>query len=83
MSQPKGNKKHKDGHTGRPATRTLEPPAKKSSEQVPVGDDSDINEGNDPEQRGKMDDEPPSRKSNRPVEKDQESRSDENTGCAC
>lgn len=81
MNDPRGDKKHKDG--GRPATKTMEPPAKKSSEQVPAGDDSDINEGNDPEQRTNVDEESTTRKENRPIEKDKESRNDENSGCAC
>ncbi|HEV3027907.1 MAG TPA: hypothetical protein VG457_10065 [Planctomycetota bacterium] len=83
MTNPKVDKKHKGGQTGRPPTKTLEPPTRKSSEQVPAGDDSDINEGKDPEQRANVDDEPPARRENRPIEKDKESRSDENSGCAC
>ena len=69
--------------TGRPATKTMEPPAKKSSEQVPAGDDSDINEGNEGEQRTNVDEQSTTKKENRPIEKDKESRSDENSGCAC
>ncbi len=69
--------------SGKPGTKTMEPPTKKSSEQVPAGDDSDINEGNEGEQRTHVDDAPPARKENRPIEKDKESRSDENSGCAC
>jgi hypothetical protein len=70
MSDPKGDKKQKGG---RPATKTIEPPSKKSSEQVPAGDDSDIHEGNDPEQRADAEEEST-------AEKDKESRSDENSG---
>jgi len=69
--------------TGRPGTKTMDPPAKKSSEQVPAGDDSDINEGNEGEQRTNVDEGSPTRKGNRPVEKGTESRNDENSGCAC
>ncbi len=69
--------------TGRPATKTMEPPAKKSSEQVPAGDDSDINEGNEGEQRRNADEQAATRKENRPIEKDRESRNDENSGGAC
>jgi len=68
---------------GKPATRTMEPPAKKSSEQVPAGDDSDINEGNEDDQRTNVDEQSTTRKENRPIEKDKESRNDENSGCAC
>jgi len=86
MNNPKGDKK-KGGQTGRPGTKTLEPPAPKPSEQVPVGDDSDINTGNDPEQRLNVDEpaetapKTPTKRVNRPIEK--ESRSDENSGCSC
>ncbi|HVR82912.1 MAG TPA: hypothetical protein VMU54_01290 [Planctomycetota bacterium] len=83
MNDPKGDHKRKGGQTGRHATKTMEPPTKKSSEQVPAGDDSDINEGNDPEQRTNVDDEPPAKRVNRPIEKEKESRSEENSGCAC
>lgn len=70
--------------SGKPGTKTLEPPAKKPSEQVPAGDDSDINTGNDPEQDAKVsggESKPNSRTENRPIEKD--SGGDENGGCAC
>ena len=68
---------------GKSGTKTLEPPAKKSSEQVPAGDDSDINVGNEGEQRTNVDEYSTPKKENRPIEKDKESRSDENSGCAC
>jgi hypothetical protein len=83
MNDPKEDKKKKGGQTGRPATKTMEPPARKSSDQVPFGDDSDILEGGDPEQRTTADDEAPPKRENRPIEKDKESRGDEDSGCAC
>jgi hypothetical protein len=80
--------------TGRPGTKLMEPPktkpARKESEQVPAGDDSDINEGRDyiqPEDvriqpEDVRDDRPPKKGTeNKPVEKDKDS--DENSGCAC
>lgn len=52
MDVPKKDdrKKKKEERSHRPATRVLEPPAPKVSEQVPAGDDSDINEGRGPEE---------------------------------
>jgi len=83
MSDPKGDKKKKGGQTGRPATRTLEPPARKSSDQVPPGEDSDLHEGGDLERRTNVDDESPPKKENRPIEKEKEVRGGEESGCAC
>lgn len=67
----------------RPATKTMEPPARKESQQVPAEDETDINENrktgeaegqphNGPDQK---------RRENKPIEK--ESDKGENTGCAC
>jgi hypothetical protein len=44
MKEPK--KKHA-GRPLHPGSREVEPPTPKRSEQVPAGDDSDINEGRD------------------------------------
>ena len=69
-------------HDPEKKTRLMEPPKRKpeENEQVPAGDDSDINEGKDFRQPDDVRDDRPSRK-NKPVEKDKDS--DENSGCAC
>jgi len=65
----------------RPKTRTLERPMPGQNEQVPPGDDGDINEGQEPHERAKMDEESRIKKKQEPIET--ESRSDEDSGCAC
>jgi hypothetical protein len=59
---------------------TKKKPAPKENEQVPAGDDSDINEGRDFIQPEDVRDDRPKPK-NKPVEKDKDS--DDNSGCAC
>jgi hypothetical protein len=75
--------------SGRTDTRLMEPPKKKKpepkeNEQVPAGDDTDINEGRDFIQPEDVRDDRPKakpKKEKQPVEK--ETGGDENTGCAC
>ncbi|HZE99785.1 MAG TPA: hypothetical protein VE981_22455 [Planctomycetota bacterium] len=91
MSDPKKDDKKKDdrkeqGGSSRPGTKLMEPPTRRKpheEDQVPAGDDSDINEGKDfIEPEDMHDDRPPKKRTeNKPVEKG--SRSDENSGCAC
>lgn len=66
----------------KPGTRLMEPPKQKpkENEQVPAGDDSDINEGKDFRQPEDVRDDRPATK-NKPIEKD--SGTGEDSGCAC
>jgi hypothetical protein len=65
----------------RPKTRTMEPPTPERGEQVPPGDDSDINPGEAPPQRAKSDDETRTKKKQEPIET--EPQGGEDGGCAC
>jgi len=66
----------------RPKTRTMEPPAPEKGEQVPPGDDSDINQGQEPPERVKLDDEN-STKKQKSESIDPEPQGGEDSGCAC
>jgi len=65
----------------RPGTRTVQPPAPERNEQVPPGDDSDINPAQEPEQRAKGAHE--SRTNQEPRPSEEKPRSNEDSGCAC